>query len=247
MPTTIHKTKGIVVRSVKYGETSLIVTIYTELLGLQSYLVNGIRVSSKKGNNNAVHFQPAAILDLLVYHNELKNLQRIKEYKWGYLYQYILFEILKNSVALFMVELLQKTIKQPEPNSQLFNFIEDSFIHLDNADPEVVANFPLFFATHLTNFFGFRITDGYTKQKNILDLQEGGFTGDRPIHAHVLEEPFSQLISQLLKTQQPFELKEIRINKEIRKILMQGYQVFYSLHVPDFGTMKTLPILQEVL
>lgn len=247
MPVTVHKTKGIILRSVKYGETSLVVTIYTELFGLQSYLVNGVRVYSKKGSNSASHFQPAALLDLLVYHNELKNLQRIKEYKWAFLYENILFDVLKNSVALFMIELLQKTIKEPEANPDLFHYIEDALMYLDKAEPVVLANYPLFFATHLTNFFGFRISDEYSDEKNILDLQEGAFTHDRPVHPHLLEEPYSQIVSQLLKTQQPQELKEIRINQEKRRILMQAYQVFYALHIPDFGVMKTLPILQEVL
>ena len=43
-----HKTKGIVLRTVKYGETSVIVTILTELFGLQSYLINGVRSSSRR-------------------------------------------------------------------------------------------------------------------------------------------------------------------------------------------------------
>ena len=247
MTATIHKTKGIVLRSVKYGETSLIVTMYTELFGLQSYIVNGIRVQSKKGSNSASHFQPAAIVELITYHNELKNLQRIKEFKWSYLYQGILFEVVKNSVALFIIELLQKTIKEPETNSDLFHFIEDALIHLDTAAPEVVANFPLFFAAHLTNFVGFRISDGYNEKNHILDLQEGAFVHDKPLHPHILEEPYSYIVSQLLKTQQPGELKEIRINREKRRVLMQAYQVFYALHVQGFGVMKTLLILQEIL
>ncbi|HET6995795.1 MAG TPA: recombination protein O N-terminal domain-containing protein, partial [Chitinophagaceae bacterium] len=78
MTDKIHKTKGIVLRVVKYGETSVIVSIFTELFGLQSYLVNGVRTSSKKGAGKAVLFQPSAILELVVYHNELKQLQRLK-------------------------------------------------------------------------------------------------------------------------------------------------------------------------
>src|SRR5882724_1588536 len=129
----VQSTKGIVLRTVKYGETSVIVSIYTELFGIQSYIVNGVRTSSKKGANKASFFQPAAILDLVVYHNELKNLQRIKEFRWSYLYKHIFFDILKNSVAVFIVELLQKTLKQPESNPELFYFIEDAFLHLDDA------------------------------------------------------------------------------------------------------------------
>ena len=106
MPAQLHKTKGIVLRTVKYGETSLIVTMFTELFGLQSYLVNGVRTSTKKGSGKANLFQPTAILDLVVYHNELKHLNRIKEFRWHFLYQHIFSDVPKNAVALFMIELL---------------------------------------------------------------------------------------------------------------------------------------------
>jgi DNA repair protein RecO (recombination protein O) len=242
-----HKTKGIVLRAIKYGETSLVVTMYTELFGIQSYLINGVRVSSKKGSGKANLFQPSSILDLVVYHNELKNLQRVKEFKWGYLYQHLLFEVLKNSVALFMIELLLKTLKQPEPNPDLYFFIEDAFIHLDTSEPKAVANFPLYFALHLAIFYGFRISDDYSKENSFLDLQEGEFVNKRPSHPHFLEEPYSYITSQLLKVMQPVELKEVELNHETRRILLHAYQSFYALHVQEFGTMKTLPVLQEVM
>ena len=161
----IHKTKGIVLRSVKYGETSLVVTVFTELFGLQSYIVNGVRTVSKKGSSKAVFFQPPALLDLVVYHNEYKNLQRIKEHKWAYLYRHIFSDVRKNSVSLFMIELLTKSLKQPEANAELFYFMEDALIHLDEASDTVMANFPLFFALHLAVFFGFRISDEYSEEK----------------------------------------------------------------------------------
>jgi len=243
----IYKTKGIVIRIVKYGETSLIVNIYTELFGVQSYIVNGVRTSSKKGSGRANLFQPAAILDLVVYHNELKNIQRLKEFKWGYLYHSLFFDVVKNSVALYMVELLQKTLKQPEPNPDLFHFIEDAFLHLDTSDDSVVANYPLFFALHLSSFYGFHFSDTYSSKNYILDLKEGEFVFEQPSHPHFLEGDFSYISSQLLRVRQPHELKEIKLNKEARRILLQAYQTYYSLHIPDFGIMKTLPVLQEVL
>lgn len=243
----LFTTKGIVLRNVKYGETSVIVSIYTELFGIQSYLVNGIRTTSKKGNTKAGYFQPAALLDLVVYHNEFKNIQRIKEFRWQHLYQHLFFDVIRNSVAVFMIELLQKTIREPEANPDLFYFIEDAFMHLDEAETTVVANFPLYFASHLTNFFGFRISDGYSERACFLDLQEGAFVTEQPLHPHWLGEPYSHLASQFMKAMHPSDLKEIRVNFEKRRVLMNAYQTFYSLHVPDFGTMKTLSVLQEVI
>ena len=98
----LHKTKGIVLRTVKYGETSVIVTILTELFGLQSYLVNGVRTGRGKGGSKAGMFQPAAILDLVIYHQESKNLNRLKEYNWAFLYRNILSDVISNSIALFL-------------------------------------------------------------------------------------------------------------------------------------------------
>lgn len=244
---TLHQTKGIVLRTVKYGDTSLIVTIFTELFGIQSYLVNGVRISTKKGSGRANLFQPGAILDLVAYHNDLKHLQRLREFRWSVLYQHIFFDVVKNSVALFMVELLSKTLKQPESNAELFYFVEDAFVHLDTASEQVVGNFPLFFALHLATFYGFRFSDRYTTETTFLDLQEGEFVHDQPVHPYFLAPPYSYITSQLLKVMQPHELEQIKLNKETRRILLQSYQTYYALHIQDFGVMKTLPVLQEVL
>jgi len=247
MSQKLHKTKGIVLRTVKYGDTSVIVTIFTELFGIQSYLVNGVRVSTKKGSGKANLFQPAAILDLIVYHSDLKNLQRIKEFKWDHLYLHIFSDIKKNGVAVFMVELLTKCLKQPEANADLFYFVEDSFVHLDEAGEAITANFPLFFALHLASFFGFRINDEYSALRPFLDLQEGNFVDERPLHPHFLEEKQAMVTSQLLKTMQPLELEQIKLNHDFRRNLLYAYERYYALHIQDFGTMKTLPVLRELL
>jgi DNA repair protein RecO (recombination protein O) len=243
----IHKTKGIVLRSVKYGETSLVVTIFTELSGLQSYLVNGVRTVSAKGSSKAVFFQPSAILDLVAYHNEFKNLQRIREYKWSYLYHHILSDVKKNAVALFMIELLTKCLKQPEPNADLFYFVEDALHHLDDANDTVTANFPLFFALHLAVFFGFRISDEFSESHQYLDLAEGSFVEHQPKHPHYLQEREAEAVSHLLKVMHPAELEGVKLNQEIRRKITHALEIYYALQIQDFGSLKTLPVLKEIL
>lgn len=243
----LHKTKGIVLKTVKYGETSIIVTIFTESFGIQSYLVNGVRASSKKGTGKANLFQPTAILDLVVYHNELKQLNRIKEFKWSVIYQHILSDVPKNTVALFMVELLTKCLKQPESNPDLFHFAEDCFLHLDKSKGTVMANLPLFFALHLPVHFGFRISDNFSEENQYLDLKEGGFVQEHPHHPYFLEEKQAAITSQLLKVMQPEELEEIKLNHDFRRQLLQQYETYYTLHIQDFGMLRSLPVLREVL
>lgn len=247
MPDKLHHTKGIVLRTVKYGETSVIVTIFTELFGIQSYLVNGVRTSSKKGSGKSNLFQPTSILEMVVYHNELKQLQRIKEFRWSFLYQRILSDVRRNAVALFMIELLTKCLKQPEANPDLFHFAEDSFLHLDEASDAITANFPLFFALHLPVFFGFRFSDNYSEKYSFLDLQEGEFVKEQPQHPHFLDDKQAFVTSQLLKVQQPEELEDIKLNHDFRRNLLYVYETYYKLHIQDFGTMRTLPVLREIL
>lgn len=243
----LHKTKGIILRTVKYGETSVIVSVFTELFGLQSYLVNGVRSTSKQGTTKAVFFQPAAILDLIAYNNDFKNLQRLKEFKWAYIYRNIFSDVMKNAVAVFMIELLTKCLKQPEPNPELFYFTEDALQHLDAADEKQTANFALFFALHLPVFFGFRIADEAGGKPDYLDLQEGSFVQDQPSHNNYLMEKEAAAISHILKIMQPEELKDLHLNQETRRRMIHAIEAYYAFHIQDFGSLRTLPVLRELM
>lgn len=242
----VFSTKGIVLRTVPYGETSVIVSCYTQSFGLQSYIVNGVR-TGKKANFKANHLQPASILEMEVYHNDLKNLQRIKEAKWHYLYTRVFFNVYKNAVALFITELLQKTLRQPEANPELYEFIEDTYITLDKSDEKTVANLPLYFAIHLTSFFGAKIQDNHVRSTDLLDLQEGSFTQNAPLHPYYTSPRVAAIIAHLLKIMQPVELHDLVLNKFERRETLETLIQFYSLHIHDFGSMKSLAVLQEVL
>jgi DNA repair protein RecO (recombination protein O) len=245
LSTPLHTTKAIILRAVKYGETSLIVTAYTELFGLQSYIVQGVRTASKKGAGKANYFQPGAILELVVYHNELKHLQHIKEFKWSYLYTHVMSDVIKNCVLLYMIELLQKCIKQPESNPDLFYYAEEALKHLDVADETETAGMSIYFALHLATFFGFQLND--EEQLPVLDLQEGKFTESYPQHAYYVDGKTASLLFELLKVMQPAELSEVPMNHLQRRAVLEALETFYALHLPEFGKMKTLPVLQTVL
>ncbi len=241
----IHSTKGIVLRTIKYGETSVIASIFTEAFGIQSYIVNGVRTQSK--TSKAHFFQPSCILEMQVYQSELKNLQRIKELKWAHLYRNILNNVAKNAVALYMVELLYKCLKQPEANADLFNFCEDAFVELDICSNEVTANFPIYFSMQLTYFFGFRLLDNYSIENNIFNPGEGNFNTKKLVPDYPVNADISKHISQLLKAHHPSDLKEIKLNKNIRRTILSVLENYYGLHISEFGIMKTLPVLHELL
>ena len=243
----VHATKGIVLRTVKYGDTSIITTIYTELFGIQSYLVKGVRQSSKTSAGKAGFFQPAAMLDMEVYHNELKQLQFIKEYQWSYLYERVLFDVVRNTVAQFVIELLQHSLKQPEANPELFYLIEDTLKQLDKGNDTLTGNLPLYFTLHLGSELGFQFHGNYSEQTPVLDLQEGMFIAEVPAHPYYLEGNHAKITSELSGLQFYNDLETILLNRTIRRELLQAYQTYLSLHISDFGEMRSFGILQEIL
>ncbi len=248
MSTKLFKTRGIVLKSVKYGETSLIVTIYTELFGLQSYLVNGVRTATGRSSGKANLFQPTALLDLVVYHQDGRSLNRIKEFQWGHLYEHIFQDVTKNAVALFIVELLTHSLKQPEENHPLFQFTEDCLLHLDQATPGITANLSLFFALHLTHFFGVSPRMGETAEESLyFDLIDSLITNKPPLHENYLEGKKASICAELLKIRQPEELEEIKMNQEMRRQLLQHMEYYFIQHVQDFRPLKSLSVLSAVL
>lgn len=238
-------------RNVKYGETSIISSVYTELFGLQSYILNGIRSSGKKGGSRISFFQPGAILDMEVYHNEFKQLNRIKEYRFSFLYTNIFTDVLKHGVAAYMVELLTKCLKQPESNYGLFAFVEDCLMMLDDCNDKVMANFPIFFAVQLTHFFGFiptGISAGMdSKAELFFDITEGRFANKNVFHHQYIEGNAAMLLAALLQVRQPAELMEVETNASVRRRVLEAMEIYYGIHVPEFGKMKTLPVLKELM
>jgi DNA repair protein RecO (recombination protein O) len=239
----LHTTRGIVLRVVKYRETSVVAAVFTELFGLQSYLVNGAR-SSK--SNKANLLQPANMLELVVYHNAQKNLQRMAECRLAYIYRAVHFDVVRNMVTLYMVELLLHVLQQPEANAALYLFVESTLKALDTS-PDIAANLPLYFTLKIGALSGFRLNGNYSAQTSYLDLQEGIFTSRTPAHPYYLDPALSEYSSRLMQAATPEEASQLPLNRHTRRQLLNAYMDYFALHLPDFKPMKSIAILHELL
>jgi DNA repair protein RecO (recombination protein O) len=242
----LHNTKGIVLRVTKYGDTSLIMTAYTELFGVQQYIVKGVRTTSKKGANKAVYYQPAAILQMEVYHTPMKQLQMLKEVNWDYIYQNVYSDVIRNAVATYIVEVLQQTL-QPEPHPELFYLIEDTFKQLDRGGPMLASNLSIYFLIHLAETLGFGLQGKFSEVTPLLDVKEGQFVKDKPIHPYFSEGIEAQTASQFMSLQFYNDLENIHLNGQQRKKILELFQLSLSWHYKGFKEIKSLPILQAVL
>lgn len=239
----IFSTAGIVLRTVKYGDTSGISTVYTRQFGLQSYMVNGIRTAGK--NSKAYLYQPASILEMEVYHNHLKKLQRIKEAGWKKVYRSVFTDVIKNSIALFMVELLQKSIIAEEQNETLFDFIEEKFSCLDEISQKDSADFPVTLMLLLPSFLGFEINNNYGPANLYFDPEEGKFIGDTQGVLTERSESVNRSLSLALRATR--EKTGPPLNSKIRNNLLHLLEKYYQTHLPGFTEMKSLRVIETLL
>jgi len=246
----LHQTRGISLHTVKFSETSIIAKIYTELFGLQSYLIKGIRREHSKIRPG--FFQPLTLLDLTVYHKEKRSLQSLKEVHNLYPYQTLTTDIRKSSIALFIDELLYKAIREEESNKELFDFLYNSCIELD----QVSGNFtlyPLLFTIRLSRFIGIipQVVDipGY----EIFNLKEGTFQNHRPEHRYFLEPPLSLILKELIKNELTFGNQKQEASGlhsgalKVRNELLEQMLLYYKLHLPEFRDINSHRILHSIL
>jgi DNA repair protein RecO (recombination protein O) len=237
------KTRGIVLKTKKYSETSIIADIYTEEKGMRSYIISGVR--SKKARVSAGLLQIMTPVEIVAYHRDGKDLTRLKEIKPHYVFQSIPFEVAKGAVGTFMVEIAQKTIKGEEAQPSLFSFLLGHFIYLDET-PHPYANLHLHFMVNLTEHLGFLPSDSYSEESAFFDLQDGRFVAEAPSHPYWLGNSTSAKFSQLLHLSKE-QCHTIPFKREERKSLLQSLINFYRLHIENFPPIYSNEILEEVL
>ncbi|CAZ95508.1 MULTISPECIES: DNA repair protein RecO [Zobellia] len=233
-------TKAIVLSSLKYGDTSLIVKAFTVSDGVKPYLLRGV-LASKKGKLKSAYFQPLTQLEIVANHRNKGALESIREAKIHYAYQTLHSDISKNAMTMFLSEMLANSIHEEEPNPSLFEFIEVSLQWLDTQVD--FANFHIYFLIRLTKYLGF-YPDTEQMGASSFDLLEGEFT-DTPSLNPILSGENLTYFKTFLGIN--FDgIHHIKMNKGNRQELLQSLVLFYELHLQGFRKPKSLAILNEV-
>lgn len=237
------KTKGIVFRQFKYGETGRIVKVYTEEKGLLGFILKGSK--NRRSSTPASLFQNLSILDMVISWNENKDLHYIKEATQAYAYKSIPLDIRKGTVILFLNEILYKSIREEEANRPLFAFLEESLRHFDEQE-SLFSNFHIFFLTALTRYIGFCPSQEELGEHGIFDMNEGKFAGVKPSHGHIIQPPHSLLFKDILNSKLR-EYHQIPIDKASRIELLDKILEYYRLHLPSLQEIKSFGILQTIM
>lgn len=239
----LHKTRGIVFKTTDYSESSVVVQVFTEKFGLQSYLINGVKKPKARIRANVL--QPLHLLDMVVYYKPAGGIQRVSEVRQVPLFQTIPYDVVKSSLVMFLNEVLYKAIRQETEDPVLFEFLFQSIELLDRLE-KGLANFHLYFLLHLTRFLGFYPDRTLEQSADYFDLMEGTFCRNAPAHVAVLQPPHTAYWTMILSSNYD-SLDALRIPADERKLLLGKILDYYRLHIEGFGTIRSHQVLEEVL
>ena len=235
--------QGIVLQSIRYGDTSLIVKVFTRNFGLRSYMVKGALNHGAK--NRAAFFQNLHLINYIEAGKPNKSgLGYLKDVQLTVVYQSIPFVMNKSAILMYVSELLTKTITEEEQNEALYDIIVRSLLWLDLVETDY-ANFPLYFTLELTRHLGF-----YPKANHeagfCFDMMEGMFAHDYPLHPYYLDKDDAALLALMLDKGidetcgRPLSVAQ-------RRALLDGLIVFMRLHAPVMNDFHSHEVLKTVL
>lgn len=237
----LEKTRGIILHTVKYGDSSLIITVYTEKFGRQAFLINAVR--SSKSKIKAGILQPLFIVDLEVYEKKTREVQRIREVRIAHPYSSIPFDIIKTTQAIFLSEILFRVLQEEESNPSLFHFLEGTLLIFDLMESEK-SLFYIWFMVHLTGYLGI-VPDIQGFHDGYLDMQKGTLVPLEPLHTQFMDRNITMQVKQLLQTQLK-DLEGYKLAREDRQVLVKNMLEYYHLHFNNMVNLKSLEILKEV-
>ena len=233
-------TKAIVLSTLKYSDTSLIVKCYTEQEGIKSYIIKGI-LKAKKGGIKVAYFQPLTQLTLIANHSSKSSLHNLKEVQILNPYKTIYRDIVKQSVVLFISEVLSNSIQEEEKNEDFYNYLEAGLNWLDAHDK--IANFHLLFLLNASRFLGFYPDTSETTLYNF-DLLNGSFSESSANKDVISGNEFYQF-KKLLGIN--FDsIEEVSFSKKERQVVLKLIIQYFKLHLGSFRDPKSLQVLETI-
>ena len=237
------ETDAIVLSTLKYSDSSLIARCYCKELGLKSFMLKGI-LSSKKGPLKKSLFQPLSIINIItqVKNENREGLHFIKEARVRFPLIEIQSDIKKNTVALFLSEVMTRIItEEGTPNPTLYHFIQKNVIHLEEKGFSPL--FHLKFMMDLSQHLGFYPNQSDLKE-DFFNLESGCFCSSshsKYVIGGDLVVAFKKLLGTNFET-----LNDLTIPNSLRVKVLKVLIDYFNLHLQGFGKIKSVDILHEI-
>jgi len=238
-----NTTRGIILHNTNYSETSLVVKIYTEQHGLGSYIVSGVRAKNSRFKSNI--FQPLSLVELVASNKPGQSMKRISEIQLAPPFSGIPGDIIKSSIAIFLAEVIYRSIREEEPNPTLFGFLHNSIQILDLSH-ENCSRFHIYFMIRFSRHLGFFPHGDCITGQSIFNLEEGYFTSNQPVHDRFLDKKHASQLFQLMHSS--FDnYRDIHLNPTDAKALLKAMVTYFEIHHTHGNPIRSHMVLEEVL
>ncbi len=238
----LTKTQAIVLHSLKYGESRLIVDMFTRTFGRQSFIVSIPKTS--KGKIKKQFFQPLTLLEIETDIRPKLQLQKLNDVRLLTPFASIPFEPDKLAISLFVAEFLYYALRSEQRNELLYDYLEYSIMWLDGQQANFV-NFHIVFLLRLTRFLGFYPNLDDYEDGDYFDLRESEFMRNPPVHRDFLHPEEAQKVQLMMRMDFP-TMHLFRMSHNDRNRLLEISIKYYRLHLPDFPEMKSIEVLQAL-
>ncbi|HEX2970429.1 MAG TPA: DNA repair protein RecO [Bacteroidales bacterium] len=238
----LEKTKGIVLQSIKYSDSGIIVHLYTEKFGRQSALIRGLR--NKKSGKHGNAFQPLFILDLEMYYKPSREIQLLKEFSLTHPFYNISSDIRKSTAAMFLSEVLSSVLGEETSNPGMFSYIENSIIWFEGAEDDFI-NFHISFLIGLCRYLGIEPGRKKNADEMFFDLRNGRFLSIPPLHGDYADENTSAIIWQFMNSSVSGS-GSISLSGKTRNETLETLIKYFSFHLPSLRNIRSLDVLREV-
>lgn len=239
----LQNDQAIALHGIRYGETSLIAHLYTRQQGRQTVMVNGAYPAGKRAGK-AILFQPLTMLNIHYYPSRRGGMGRFKEAHPYISLTSLHHNHIKRALALFISEVLYRTIREEEANQSLYQFLESSIEYLDNIQTGVV-NFHLAFLVQLSRYIGFFPSGGYSSTCRFFNIKTGHFEELEPLHPQFFNCENSRILSYLLQFGYN-NLEGLELNGHQRVVFLKGMLEYYNYHLGSFAPINSLQVLSDV-
>lgn len=238
--------QAIVLKSLKYGDTSIICHLFVRNTGVLNFIVKGVR-STKSKKQKANLLQPGTILDIVFDKHPQRELQYIKDFQLA-AHQEDHESIIKNCIQVFFVEVLsQLAVGESLEQQALYDFYVHTWNTVQETEDSRLANAPLFFIIHAAQLAGYAVHNNFDQDAApLFHLSQGNFA-HRADEFSLLDKENSRILSTLLHQKNLLKALDIVMNNTSRRLILQQYLSFLEFHTGTFQPLKSLPILQVVL
>ena len=238
-----ERSEAIILHALRHSDTSTIVHAYTRQRGHITFVING-GTSSRRSSRSSVRrlmTRPLSLVEVDYALSGKRELLHASDVRSLHSFETIDSSPERSAMALFLSELLYRTLRFPNGDEPLFDYLRSALLALD--DPKTaMGNFHLVFLMQYIAALGLSPhTDSYSSGA-LFDMEEGSYVAARTPYATLLPTDESAALYALRSI--TFEdSTSVRFPAELKQRLIRSLIEYLRIHLGNFPPLQSLDVI----